>query len=54
MTDKQYLSQEDMLDNFCQMIIDEYLQRKQMQSTLKAFREESVNFLNTLISLYRG
>jgi hypothetical protein len=38
------LSNEDMMDNFCHMIIEEYLTRKQLKATLETFREESVLF----------
>ena len=36
------LSNDDMMDNFCHMIIEEYLTRKQLKTTLETFREESV------------
>jgi len=36
------LSLDEMLDNFCHMIVEEYLVRKQLKSTLQCLREEAV------------
>jgi hypothetical protein len=34
------LSSESVYDNFCSMVVEEFLQRKGLQSTLSTFRAE--------------
>lgn len=34
------LSEDEILDNFCHMVLEEYLIKREMRNTLKTFREE--------------
>lgn len=51
------LTEDEIIDNFCHMVFEEFLIKRQLSSTLQAFREEwqrpqEVNKSISLISSY--
>lgn len=38
--EQQQLTEDEILDNFCHMVLEEYMLKRNLKNTLKTFREE--------------